>query len=592
MKPKKAITWAAATLFIGIGIGWFVNSAMQPARHSDGISGHSTAAESVHQEYTCSMHPQIRQQGPGKCPLCGMDLIPITKTSSVGEDNPYVLEMTPEAIALADIQTSTVKIATPEKELHLSGKVQADESSLSALTSKFPGRVEELFINFTGQEVRQGDKIATIYSPGLVIAQKELLMAAKLKGSNPSLYKAAVEKLRLWKISDTQIREIEAAKKIITDFDVFAYTSGVVTNRLVSLGDYVSTGAVMFEVADLSSVWIMLDAYESDLPWIKMGSRVTYTSAAVPGEKFEARVVYIDPVLDPSTRSVKVRAEATNENSLLKPELLVNAVIKTPVDYTGDALAVDRSSVLWTGKRSVVYVKVPDSRMPSFEMREVTLGPRLGSLYLIESGLSEGEEIVTNGIFAVDGAAQLSGNFSMMNPPAQRPAAIPEAFVRQLDGVTEAYLKLAERLVATDYEAAMADLIKMDAALDNVDMALVKGTFHNEWMTHGAELKAALGKGMEADDIAALRASFSDISNRFISIQETFGPAREPLYIAFCPMASGGNGAVWISDKPKILNPYFGELMLTCGESKGKIRYIGIEKPEPPLTTQPQVHQH
>lgn len=411
---KNKLALILITLVIGGLIGWIIKPDANADTHDHALEAGESSL------WTCSMHPQIKLGEPGDCPICGMDLIAVTPTTS-GSNNPSVMEMTPEAIALAQIQTTTIAGANASGELFLSGKIQADERENASVTAKFPGRIEKLYVTFTGEKVKAGQRLATIYSPDLLAAQSELLQAAKSKNSFPELYQAAKEKLRLWKLTEGQISEIEQGGKIQDQIDILADQSGVVTQRNISVGDYVNTGQVLFKVVNLDRLWVLLDAYEADLNALNLGNEIEFSVAGLPGETFKAKVSFIDPLLDPSTRSASVRAEVSNSGQKLKPEMFVTARVKTTGKASTSAISVPRTAVLWSGKRSVIYVKVTNALMPFFEMREVTLGARMGENYAIESGLEAGEEVVTNGVFAIDAAAQLSAQNSMMNRPENKP---------------------------------------------------------------------------------------------------------------------------------------------------------------------------
>ncbi|HEY9116103.1 MAG TPA: efflux RND transporter periplasmic adaptor subunit, partial [Bacteroidales bacterium] len=373
--------------------------------------------------WTCAMHPQIKMDKPGQCPICGMDLIPLQKSNS--EIDERAIEMSESAMKLAEVQTYLVSTGNVSKEVLLYGKIQADERLLQSQTAHVPGRIEQLFINVTGETVKKGQIIAKIYSPEIVTAQKELLESISLEDKYPSVVEAAREKLRNWKLTDKQINEIEISGKVSTTFDIYANTSGIVTARKVNEGDYVSKGAVLFDVADLSSVWAVFDAYESDLQWIKMGQKVEFTTKAIPGRVFSGNISFIDPVIDPATRIARVRVEVGNPGSNLKPEMFINGIVKSNKGNSGQELTIPQSAVLWTGTRSVVYVKIPDSEMPAFKLREITLGASMKDNYIVLDGLQEGEEIVTNGAFSVDAAAQLAGKQSMMNPEGGKLNTMP-----------------------------------------------------------------------------------------------------------------------------------------------------------------------
>jgi Cu(I)/Ag(I) efflux system membrane fusion protein len=343
-----------------------------------------------------------------------MDLIPVAQGTEEN-NNPQAIQMTEEAMALAQVQTLVVGGSKDSKEIQLTGKLQADERENASITAKFPGRIEKLFVTFTGEQIRSGQKLATIYSPELITAQKELLEAVKTKGTYPQLYQASKEKLASWKLSAAQIAEIERAGVVKEKWDILADQSGVVLQKNVALGDYVGMGSVLFTVTDLSKLWLRLDVYETDLPFVSLGDNIQFTVAGRPSETKQARVSFIDPLIDPNTRAASLRAEISNGGMLLKPEMFVTAKISGGKSTAATELVVPRTAILWTGKRSIVYVKVSDSEVSSFEMREVTLGSRLGENYQITAGLQAGEEIVSQGAFAVDASAQLSGKKSMMS---------------------------------------------------------------------------------------------------------------------------------------------------------------------------------
>ena len=373
--------------------------------------------------WTCAMHPQIRMDHPGKCPICGMDLIPLEQ--STAPLDPDAVVMTEEGIKLAEIQTSKVSHERPVKEVRLYGKIQADERLIQTQPAHVPGRIEKLLVNFTGEEVQKGQPIAQIYSPEMVNAQEELLEAVKMRNLQPDILEAAREKLRQWKFTDDQIAEIERSGKTKTVFDVYATVSGIVINKHVNVGDYVAQGAPLYEIADLSHVWALFDAYETDLPWIRKGDRITFTLQSQPGREFYGTISFIDPVIDPYTRVARVRLEVPNPGNILKPEMFANGTVDARLAGAGNRLVIPQSAVLWTGTRSVVYIKVPDAQEPSFAMREITLGPALSNSYVVLDGLKEGDEIVTNGTFSVDAAAQLTGKPSMMDPSGGKTSTMP-----------------------------------------------------------------------------------------------------------------------------------------------------------------------
>lgn len=556
---KNILIIIIGCLFFGGLAGWLIRGTDD---HPDHEHFHVAEDGTV---YTCSMHPQIRQNEPGQCPLCGMALTPVSSNS--GNSSPFVLEMTPEAMALSNVQLTRVKSGTGSGKLSLTGKIQVNEQRMKSLTANYSGRVDQLFVNFTGQEVRRGEKLATLYSPDLVNAQKELLETAKIKERQPALYQAAREKLRLWKISDEQIARIENSGQVQTQFDVYADVAGVVIARNVAVGDFVNRGTALFEIVDLSSVWVILDAYESDLGAIRKGNDLSFQVSAYPGKEFKAKVTYIDPVLNPDTRTVGVRAEAINSNFELKPEMFVSSTISTS-QSTQSGLMIPKTAILWTGPRSVVYVQVGNKEAPAFEMREIELGPRVGDDYLVLSGVEEGEQVVSNGVFAVDAAAQLSGNYSMMLRPEVKSIDVPEAFKVQLTAFVKAYLPIKNALVKTDAKETQNTINPAKTSLAKVDMKLLEGKAHNIWMDILKPMQSSLDKIAQTSDVEEQRKHFETLSDNLIEAVEYFGVTEQTIYRQYCPMAFRDKGAYWLSGEKEIRNPYFGDMMLTCGEVK------------------------
>jgi len=395
----------------GILIGRVV---FHPSSKTAEVHDHSEETEQT-SVWTCAMHPQIKMSEPGQCPICGMDLIPLSRGGTVSID-PDAIQLSSEAAQLANVATTVVSRQKPVSEVRLYGRVAADERLIQSQVAHIPGRIERLNVNFTGESVVKGQVLAEIYSPDLVTAQQELLETSLAKELQPALYDAAKEKLHQWKLTDDQIETIETSGIPMTTFEVLSNTSGTVTARNVNTGDYVARGTSLFTIADLSRVWVMFDAYESDLQFLRKGESISYTLQALPGKRFTSEIIFVDPVIDPVTRVAKVRVETANRSGIFKPEMFATGVVSSTLEEYADNVVIPRSAVLWTGKRSVVYVKQQGIDESLFKMREIELGPMLGNSYVVTDGLSEGEEIVTSGTFSVDAAAQLAGKPSMMNP--------------------------------------------------------------------------------------------------------------------------------------------------------------------------------
>jgi Cu(I)/Ag(I) efflux system membrane fusion protein len=418
MKQKTIII--IISLLTGLFIGWLF---FHPAHKKE--DKHDLNEEVAQGNiWTCSMHPQIRMEQPGKCPICGMDLVQLVKSGSAQVDQ-SAIHLSKEAAELANVLTSVVTRKKPVKEVRLYGKIQADERLLQSQVAHVPGRIDRLAINFTGESVVKGQVLAEIYSPELITAQQELLETIKTKQLQPELYEASKEKLRQWKLTDDQIAEIEKSGIVNNSLEVVSNTSGTVIDRFVNNGDHVAQGTVLFRIADLSKVWVMFDAYESDIQFLKKGEKVNFTIQSFPGTEFSGNIVFIDPVIDAVTRVAKIRVETGNQSGKLKPEMFATGIVSTTLNEFSENMVIPKTAVLWTGKRSIVYVKQPGTDEPVFKLREIGLGPMLGENYVITDGLKEGEEIVTSGTFSIDAAAQLEGKPSMMNPRGGKTSSMP-----------------------------------------------------------------------------------------------------------------------------------------------------------------------
>ncbi|MEJ2004018.1 MAG: efflux RND transporter periplasmic adaptor subunit [Cyclobacteriaceae bacterium] len=551
----------AITLAAGIFAGWIFFSDGESELNAPKIASESTV-------WTCSMHPQIRQNESGDCPICGMELIPVGSFDDQAL-NAEAVSMSPTAMQLANVRTAIVGEMDPIKELRLNGKVSEDERMVSSQSSHIPGRIERLLVNFTGEYVKQGQVIAYMYSPDLETAQEELLEAQKIKDRQPQLFQAAIEKLRNWKLTKYQIDRIMEQGAVISQFPITADISGYVLEKNVNVGDYVERGSSLFKIANLSQVWIVFDVYESELPWVQEGDLVQFTIQSLPGEQFSGEITFVDPVIDPQTRVAEARVEVSNPAYRLKPAMFASGVVEASLEYAKEAVVVPRSAVLWTGKRSVVYVKQASARNVSFELREVVLGPSLGDSYLIESGLEKGEEIAVSGTFSIDAAAQLAGKPSMMNPDmgsGSSADAVSEEARETLQSVYDAYLEFKNALTRDELEGALQASSNLMDQVNAVDPDVFDDLSRDAWEAYDRELLKALQMAGENASIEKARKMFQLVSNEMIAMTKRFRPYSDTLYIQYCPMADSNRGAYWLSTDEQIRNPYYGPSMLKCGE--------------------------
>jgi len=686
----------------------------------------SAASGASDEVWTCSMHPQIRQPNPGLCPICNMDLILLQDDGGGGLRE---VTVSAEAAALLDLRVAPVRRAPAEVDLHLFGKIKYDERRITAATARMGGRLDRLFVDFTGARVREGDHLAEIYSPELFVAQKELISArssfdrldasssAAVRDTRSRLLESARERLRLLQLGEEQILRIENKTEPSPTLQIDSPQDGIVIEKVVNEGDYVKTGDPILRVADLSAVWLMVEAYESDLPWIRYGQDVEFTVDSIPGEVFHGRVAFIDSELDPMRRVASVRVNVDNSTGLLKPGLFAKVRIASrmtadgrvidpelvgkwispmhpeiikdgpgkcdicgmdlvPAESLGfvseeephlDPLLIPRSSVLQTGDRALVYVRLPEKSEPVFEGRQVVLGPAVGREFIVRQGLAEGELVVSRGAFKLDSELQIKGRPSMMNaeaglqerpageapddlkgqwPPVLRalsrfesaakagkphvmgeqlqlmrnavesvrveamqpedlklwiefsqqlladltvardrlndepeiafgivarsieragrylglpfspvePPASDPAIVDDLKKAVGAYLPVASALARDDDESAKIASVEFRQAVAELNLPNSKG------VTDGAEQMAA------AEDITSRRAALQMVSRALIKLIRDHGVDQlGDLFVVHCPMAFDSEGADWLSAVPTVINPYYGDSMLTCG---------------------------
>ena len=482
------------------------------------------------QIWTCSMDPQIRQPNPGDCPICGMDLIILQDS---GDGAIREVAVSSEAAALLNLQVSPVVRAAAVAEVSLFGRIEYDERRMSTITSRIGGRIDRLFVDFTGALVREGDHLAEIYSPEIYVAQREVIEATKAIANQPAgssepvrqtrarLLNAAREKLRLLQLSEEQIDDIAARKDPSDHITIRSPQDGIVVDKSVNLGSYVKTGEPLFKVADLSQVWLILEAYESDLQWLRYAQDVAFQIEAISGEEFHGRVAFIDPDINPVTRVAKVRVNVANPDRKLKPGMFARAEVKSRMTTGGKVvdpalegkwispmhpeimkdgpgtcdicgmplvpaselgflsdtshgeslpLLVPASAILHTGERAVVYVQLPEKTEPVFEGREILLGAKVGRQFIVENGLSEGELVVSQGAFKLDSELQIKAKPSMMNPNAGLVEVPANSAPKELAGQWDPVLRSLARLQkASDPESAEEAIAAMIHGIDAVD---------------------------------------------------------------------------------------------------------------------------
>ena len=454
MNSKNQIILIIATLFLGMIIGgiaiYFITAGGKSTNSGEALA----SIEDEKQLYSCGMHPDVIREEPGNCPICGMKLTPIKGSSTeinssskkekgkilywrapmdptyisdkpgkspMGMDLIPVYEgeegggtgsilIDPVTVQNMGIKTTTVQRKDLNKKIRTVGTVTYNEEKLYTVNSKISGWIEKLYVNYTGQIVKKGEPLLEIYSPELVSAQEEYLLAIKnkelvkessfdeIKSGAQSLLASTRKRLENWDIPAKAIDEIERRGTVTKTMALTAPANGVVIHKNAVEGVHVKQGVNLYQIADLSSVWVEASIYEFETPWIKVGQPAEMELSYIPGKKFKDKVTYIYPYLNQKARDVKVRLEFSNPNLELKPDMYVNITLQTDVDH--DALVIPGEAVIRSGVRNIVFVTREQGK---FEPREITIGTEGEDGYVkVVSGLFEGEQVVTSGQFLLD----------------------------------------------------------------------------------------------------------------------------------------------------------------------------------------------
>lgn len=358
--------------------------------------------------WQASMDPTYIRNQPGKGPM-GMDLIPVYE-----DDAGKQIKINPTVVQNIGVKTEKVKRRTLRHEIRTVGNLTYDERKVHHIQTKYGGWIEKLHVDFTGQEVHPNDLLLEIYSPDLVSTQEELILALKyrdslkdsaygeIRKSADSLLKSTKKRLKLFDVPDHQIEELIRTKNISKTMHIHSPVRGFVIKKNAQQGMHVQPGMSLYSIADLSNIWVLADIYEYEIPWVKVGQKVEMNLSYFPGKKFKGKITFIDPFLDPTTRTLKVRMEFSNPNWQLKPDMYANIIIRSTVAKRG--LTVPEEAVLHSGEKNLVIVALGSGQ---FESREITLGVQASGYYQVLKGLRNGETIVTSSQFLIDSESKL-----------------------------------------------------------------------------------------------------------------------------------------------------------------------------------------
>lgn len=377
--------------------------------------------------YTCPMHPQIISDHPGQCPICGMDLVLKTQAEektmleqNVNEETKDLQEvkLSPSQQVLANVQTDVVRTRQFSGEKTFNGYVKVNERNTAKISSAVMGKIVKLYVNFEGQYVSRGQEVMEVYSPDLISAQKEYLLALKnlnqvsVSGNSiatdqaQSLLNSAREKLGRWELSQGEIERLESSQQVMSSVPVYSRYSGVVTKKYANTGEWIMEGGAVADIVDLSSVWVIANIYESDVQYIKSGQTAQITASSYPGEVFVSKINFIDPVFNPDTRTLEVRIDVANKNNKLKPDMFVKIKLNT---FASQTLAVPKNSVIRTGEHDIVYI---EKEKGIYTPRMVNIVYEQDGYYAVTGDIKEGERVVTSGGFLIDSETQIQKGFT------------------------------------------------------------------------------------------------------------------------------------------------------------------------------------
>lgn len=420
MSISKKITIPLTILTLAIVVGSWLYRSGRFQKLAGWHKGDDTVKQQTDAKvlYTCPMHPFIIKDNPGSCPICGMTLVKKIQAAQASTQEMKSIDqvsLSPTQMVMANVATTEAKAMPLNKEISAVGIVQFDQARQAKVTAWVAGRIDKLHVNKVGEYVSKNRAVAEVYSPDLVSAQQEYLLALKsreqfrnspiqsISQGGEGLVASARQRLKLMGVRDEQIEGLAKAGQPNIRLPIYTPLSGVVIDKVVLEGQYVNVGDPLFNIADLSTVWVELEVYENDFPNIRIGQRVDIVSQSYPGKTFRGKVAFVYPFLDPKTRTVKIRVELPNPGLRLKPDMFVNATVSVPL---GTSIVIPVSAVMDTGQRQVVWVEMKPGM---FEPRDVKVGVRSGDSLQILSGLKAGEKVASSGGYLIDSEAQLKG---------------------------------------------------------------------------------------------------------------------------------------------------------------------------------------
>lgn len=562
MKPQTLLAFLLVAAAAAAG-GYFAAS----RGHSDAPLAASAAPSTRRVAfYQSPMHPWIKSDKPGKCTICGMDLVPVYEGQKGIEQNGNQVVLGGATASVIGVETVEVKRAPLVRSLRVAGILDDDDTRHRIISAYTRSRLEKLYVNQVGQEFSGGQPLASIYSPELLQAKQELHALARMntaKGTANPLLAAARERLLRIGMLDTQIDALVTVDTVPRETELIAPMGGEVLVRNAYEGNYVEAGAPILTIADLSKLWFVFDAYESDLGWLQVGQRVQITTPSHPGQTIEAPITFIDPNLQEATRTARVRVVVDNSaRTLLHRQTAYGVVhVETP-----ETLIVPRSAVLFTQGAPVVYV---DSGSSAYEPRPVKLGRVGDQAYEVTSGVNAGDRVVSQGALLLDGQAQLAHASHGMPSATTAMAETPVSTKTATATGAKSDIEAVKPLVLATADSADA-LGRDDLAAYQKSVPALKSAFA-EYASAVPDAKSGplsqFTAGLrDGPDLKGARESFEVFSTAVADLARQAHLHHEKLVKVYeCPMSPVMGTARWVQRDGPIKNPFFGTAMSNCG---------------------------
>lgn len=556
---------------------------------------HNHSAETPATKYTCPMHPGVIQDGSGKCPICGMDLV--LKSQSSRDSNDLMLNES--QIRLANITTQKVALQSVGQTVVVNSRLVVDQDYSEAITSRAAGRVERLFFKETGRIVKEGEPLYELYSETLLTLQKEYLLAkdqyetlGKTETRYESFLKASEKKLLLYGLSKNQVEKLGQSKTVQQSITFLAPAGGMINEINASEGQYLPEGGMLYKIENIKRLWLEAELYPQETSLVKIGDKINVTVSGYESTPVETKVTFLSPEYRTNTQITIMRALIDNHELKFKPGAQAQVIFSHSERKT---LAIPTDAVIRDGKGTHVYVKTGTN---TFQPRMVKTGIEDFERVEITDGLEENEIVVVSGAYLLyselvlkKGGSPMAGHQhgatnsgdqekktlidvpqSIVENDTKQTVSIDPKFSSQLASVLVPYLKMKDALVASHTKSTNLESQNFSAALKKVDMNLLQGEAHINWMEKFNVMQRASTAIQNENDLEKQRVLFSDLTNALYDSFKMYTVNGLHAYYQYCPMAFDNKGAYWISREEEISNPYFGEQMLRCGETKESLK--------------------